>query len=136
MKELTIAATVQNIETVTAFVDEQLEALDCPMKAQMQIDIAIDELFGNIAHYAYAPEVGEATVRVEVIDDPLSVVITFIDGGVPYDPLAAADPDITLSAEERAVGGLGIFMVKKSMDDIFYEYRNGKNILTIRKRLQ
>ena len=136
MKELTIAATVQNIETVTAFVDEQLEALDCPMKAQMQIDIAIDELFGNIAHYAYAPEVGEATVRVEVIDDPLSVVITFIDGGVPYDPLAAADPDITLSAEERAVGGLGIFMVKKSMDDISYEYRNGKNILTIRKRLQ
>ena len=136
MKELTIAATVQNIETVTAFVDEQLEALDCPMKAQMQIDIAIDELFGNIAHYAYAPEVGEATVRVEVIDDPLSVVITFIDGGVPYDPLAAADPDITLSAEERAVGGLGIFMVKKSMDDISYEYRNGKNILTIRKKLQ
>ena len=136
MKELTIAATVQNIETVTTFVDEQLEALDCPMKAQMQIDIAIDELFGNIAHYAYAPEVGEATVRVEVIDDPLSVVITFIDGGVPYDPLAAADPDITLSAEERAVGGLGIFMVKKSMDDISYEYRNGKNILTIRKRLQ
>ena len=135
MKELTIAATVENIETVTAFVDEQLEALDCPMKAQMQIDIAIDELFGNIAHYAYNPDVGEATVRVEVIEDPLSVVITFIDGGVPYDPLAAADPDTTLSAEERTIGGLGIFMVKKSMDDISYEYRNGQNILTIRKKL-
>ena len=131
MKELSIAATVENIEAVTAFVDEQLEALDCPMKAQMQIDIAIDELFSNIARYAYNPDVGEATVRVEVMEDPLSVVITFIDGGVPYDPLAAADPDTTLSAEEREIGGLGIFMVKKSMDDITYEYKDGKNILSI-----
>ena len=135
MKELTIAATVENIGTVTAFVDEQLEALDCPMKAQMQIDIAIDELFGNIAHYAYDPEVGNATVRVEVVGDPLSVVITFIDGGVPYDPLAAADPDTSLSAEERGVGGLGIFMVKKSMDEITYRYEGGKNILSIRKKI-
>lgn len=136
MKELTIAATVENIEAVTAFVDEQLEALDCPMKAQMQIDIAIDELFGNIAHYAYHPEVGEATVRVEVMEEPLSVVITFIDGGVPYDPLTQADPDITLSAEERAIGGLGIFMVKKTMDEITYRYENGSNILSIRKNLR
>ena len=136
MKELTIAATVENIEAVTAFVDEQLEALECPMKAQMQIDIAIDELFGNIAHYAYNPDVGEATVRVEVMEDPLSVVITFIDGGVPYDPLTQADPDITLSAEERAIGGLGIFMVKKTMDEITYRYENGSNILSIRKNLR
>ena len=125
MKELNIAATVENIEAVTDFVNAQLEALDCPMKAQMQIDIAIDELFGNIAHYAYHPEVGDATVRVEVQEDPLAVIITFIDGGVPYDPLAAADPDITLSAEERAIGGLGIFMVKKTMDEIIYRYENG-----------
>ena len=136
MKELTIAATVENIETVTDFVNEQLEALDCPMKAQMQIDIAIDELFGNIAHYAYDPEIGKATVRVEVIEDPLAVVITFIDNGVPYDPLAKADPDTTLSAEEREIGGLGIYMVKKSMDDITYEYRDGQNILAIKKNLQ
>lgn len=136
MKELTIAATVENIEAVTAFVDEQLEALNCPMKAQMQIDIAIDELFSNIAHYAYNPDVGEATVRVEVMEDPLSVVITFIDGGVPYDPLTQADPDTTLSAEERAIGGLGIFMVKKTMDEITYRYENGSNILSIRKNLR
>lgn len=135
MKELTIAATVENIETVTEFVNEQLEALDCPMKAQMQIDIAIDELFGNIAHYAYNPDVGDATVRVEVIDAPLSVIITFIDGGVPYDPLATEDPDTTLSAEERDIGGLGIFMVKKSMDEITYRYEGGKNVLSIRKRI-
>ena len=135
MKELTLAATVENIAVVTAFVDEQLEALNCPMKAQMQIDIAVDELFGNIAHYAYAPEVGEATVRLEVQEAPLSVIITFIDGGVPYDPLAQAEPDTTLSAEERSIGGLGIFMVRKSMDEIDYHYENGQNILTVRKKI-
>ena len=136
MKELNIAATVENIEVVTDFVNEQLEALDCPMKAQMQIDIAIDELFGNIAHYAYNPDVGDAIVRVEVIEDPLAVVITFIDKGVPYDPLAKEDPDITLSAEERGIGGLGIFMVKKTMDEITYEYKDGQNILAIKKSLK
>ena len=135
MKELTIAATVENIGTVTDFVNEHLESYDCPMKAQMQIDIAIDELFGNIAHYAYNPEIGQATVRVEVIEDPLAVTITFIDNGVPYDPLAKADPDTTLSAEERDIGGLGIYMVKKSMDDIIYEYKDGQNILKIKKYL-
>lgn len=105
------------------------------MKAQMQIDIAIDELFGNIAHYAYNPEVGPATVRVEVVEEPLSVVITFIDNGVPYDPLKKDDPDITLSAEEREIGGLGIYMVKKTMDEISYEYNDGQNILKIRKHI-
>lgn len=136
MKELTLAATVENINAVTDFVGEQLEKVDCPMKARMQINIAIDELFGNIAHYAYHPETGDATVRVEIMQDPLRVIITFIDGGVPYDPLAAADPDITLSAEERALGGLGIFMVKKSMDEITYRYENGRNILSVRKTLR
>ena len=135
MKELNVAATVENIEVVTDFVNEQLEAFDCPMKAQMQIDIAIDELFGNIAHYAYNPEVGDATVRVEVVEDPLAVIITFIDKGVPYDPLAKADPNTALSAEEREIGGLGIFMVKKTMDDITYEYKDGQNILKIKKNL-
>ena len=136
MKELTIAATVENIDTVTDFVNEQLESCDCPMKAQMQIDIAIDELFGNIAHYAYNPETGDATVRVEVVEDPMSVVITFIDKGIPYDPLKKTDPNTALSAEEREIGGLGIFMVKKTMDDITYEYKDGQNILKIKKNLK
>ncbi|MGN0675754.1 MAG: ATP-binding protein, partial [Oscillospiraceae bacterium] len=86
MKELTIDATVDNIALVTDFVDEHLEAFGCPLKAKMQIDIAIDELFGNIAHYAYKPDVGPATVRVEVKENPLAVIITFIDHGVQYDP--------------------------------------------------
>ena len=135
MKELTITATVENIEAVTDFVNEQLAAFDCPMKAQMQIDIAIDELFSNIAYYAYSPAVGEATVRVEVLQEPMSVVITFIDKGIPYDPLTNKDPDTGLSAQEREIGGLGIFMVKKSMDSVSYEYKNGQNILTIRKNI-
>ena len=135
MKELTIDATIENITQVTAFVDEQLEALGCPLKAQMQIDIAIDELFGNIAHYAYTPEIGPATVRVEVQQDPLAVVVSFIDNGIPYDPLAKEDPDVALSAEDREIGGLGIYMVKKSMDEITYEYKDGQNILRIKKAI-
>ena len=136
MKELNLAATVENIEVVTDFVNEQLEALDCPLKIQMQIDVAIDELFGNIAHYAYSPNVGDATVRLEITEAPLAAVITFIDSGVPYNPLAKEDPDVTLSAEERKIGGLGIYMVKKSMDEMNYEYKNGKNILKIKKNLK
>lgn len=134
MQELHVDATIENIGKVTEFVDSRLEELGCPMKAQMQIDIAIDELFGNIAHYAYNPDVGPATVRVEVTEEPVAVIITFIDQGVPYDPLAKADPDVGLSLEEREAGGLGIFMVKKTMDEISYEYREGQNILKIKKR--
>lgn len=135
MKEITVDAEVENLGQVTDFVNETLELCGCPMKAQMQIDIVIDELFSNIARYAYHPEKGSATVRVEVSEEPLSVILTFIDSGVPYDPLNHEDPDITLSADEREIGGLGIFMVKKTMDDISYEYKDGRNILTVKKNL-
>ncbi|MBR4418108.1 MAG: ATP-binding protein [Victivallales bacterium] len=135
MKELTVDAAIENIPAVTAFVEEQLEQVGCPMKAQMQIDIAIDELFSNIAQYAYTPKTGKATVRVEVTENPMAVVISFIDNGIPYDPLAKADPNVSLPADERQIGGLGIFMVKKSMDEINYEYKDGQNILTIKKHI-
>ncbi len=135
MKEITLEAAVENIGRVTEFVDEQLAACGCPPRAQLQIDLAIDELFGNIAYYAYRPEVGPVTVRVEVKEEPMAVTITFIDNGNPFDPLAREEPDTTLSAEQREAGGLGIFLVKKSMDDIVYEYKEGQNILSIRKNL-
>ena len=135
MRELTVDAIIENIEKVTDFVNEELEKLDCSPKAQIQIDVAIDELFGNIAHYEYNPNVGTATIRMEVVQDPMAVVLTFIDHGIPYDPLAKEDPDIKLSAEERKIGGLGIYMVKKSMDEITYEYKAGQNILRIKKNL-
>lgn len=135
MKELTVEASVENIGEVTEFIDRQLEESGCPVKEQIQIDIAIDELFGNIAHYAYNPDTGPATVQMEVRQEPSEVIITFIDNGIPYNPLAKADPDVTLSAEKREIGGLGIYMVKQSMDEISYEYKNGQNILRIRKVL-
>ncbi|MCR5739056.1 MAG: ATP-binding protein [Lachnospiraceae bacterium] len=135
MKEMEIDAILENFEAVQAFVDEELERLECPMATQIQIDIAVEEVFVNIAHYAYNPEVGKATIRVEIIDDPLSIVMTFMDNGIPYDPLAKEDPDVTLPPEERKIGGLGVYMVKESMDDVKYEYRNGQNILTLRKSI-
>ena len=136
MKELTVKAVIENIDIVTDFVNAELKAISCPMKAQMQIDVAIDELFGNIAHYAYSPETGDATVRIETEKSPLSVAITFIDSGKPFDPLHRDDPDTTLAAEEREIGGLGIFVVKKIMDAVDYTYENGRNILRIRKNLE
>ena len=135
MKELVIAADRNNLLKVRSFIDEQLEDAGCPMLTQIAIDVAVEELFVNIASYAYDQEIGVAVVQVEMLDDPLLVEITFIDNGKQYDPLAKPDPDITLAAKERKKGGLGIFMVKNSMDDVRYEYKDGKNILTIKKNL-
>ena len=131
--EMEIEAVQENLDTVLAFVDEHLEEAGCPMKAQMQIDLAVEEIFVNIANYAYRPDKGNATIRVEVSEEPVQVTLTFVDRGVPYDPLAKEDPDITLPAEERNIGGLGIFLVKQTMDDVAYEYKDGQNILTLRK---
>lgn len=135
MRSVVFDATIENIEKVTEFVDSLLEENDCSMKAQMQIDVAIDELFSNIAYYAYNPNVGKAELQVEFGENPKSVSITFIDSGKPYNPLEKEDPDVTLSAEERGIGGLGIYMVKKSMDNVSYEYSDGKNKLTIVKNI-
>ena len=135
MSEITIEAKIENLNEVLGFVDGQLEELECPMKAQMQIDVAVEEIFVNIASYAYAPGVGNAVVRFESSQDPASVTITFIDSGIPYDPVRKDDPDVTLSAEERGIGGLGIYMAKKAMDDMKYVYRDGQNILSISKSI-
>lgn len=132
--EIEVEATAANLAKVTAFVDERLERAACPMKTQMQIDVAVEEVFINIAKYAYHPGSGMATVRVEMGDDPPLAKVTFIDRGKQYDPLAKEDPDVTLSADERPIGGLGIFMVKQSMDDVSYEFRDGANVLTLTKK--
>ena len=135
MTEWTFDATIENIPEVTARVDEQLEALDCPMKAQMQIDVAIDELFSNVANYAYENGVGSVTARFEFDADTREARISFIDSGTPYNPLEKDDPDVSLPPEERDIGGLGIYLVKKTMDALLYEYRDGRNIVTICKRI-
>ncbi len=135
MKELSIDAEIKNIRMVTEFIDKQLEEHNCHLKAQTQLDIAIDELFSNIARYAYAPDTGTVSIALEITENPKSVKITLIDNGVPYNPLETAEPDITLSAEERKIGGLGIYMVRKTMDEMIYEYKNGQNILSIVKNM-
>ena len=131
--ELDILATVDNCSEAKQFVEDRLSVVGCTPKILMQVRLAVEEIFVNIAHYAYAPSEGKATLRVEIGGEPLSVSITFMDNGKPYDPLAKADPNVTLPAEEREIGGLGIFITKNVMDDITYEYKNGANILSIKK---
>lgn len=135
MKEITIDALIENINTVTAFVDDLLDEIDCPMKSKIQIHIVIDEIFGNICHYAYKDSVGTVTVSAEFQNTPKAICLTFTDNGIPYNPLETEDPDITLSSEERNIGGLGIYLVKRNMDEIKYEYINKQNRLWMEKKL-
>lgn len=133
MEKITVEALVENLQTVIDFATEQLEMRDCPMKASMQLELVIEEIFVNIANYAYHPEIGSATFCMEFEENPSAVHMTFIDGGKPYNPLEKDDPDTTLDIDERDVGGLGIFLVKKNVDEIAYEYADGKNILRMKK---
>ena len=136
LQELKIQAAVNNLSKVQQFVESRLEEVGCTLRDQMQIALAVEEIFVNIAHYAYGPESGEAQVRVETARDPARIIITFTDRGKPYDPVAREDPDVTLSAEKRKIGGLGIFLAKKTMDDVTYEYKDGQNILRLTKNLK
>lgn len=135
MKELDTLAARENLPKVPAFVDSELETLRCSSHVITQIDVAVEEIFVNISSCANDPEVGPATIRVEITNDPLYVMICFIDNGKPCDPLASTDPDLKLPLKERKKGGLGIYMVKKTMDDMAYEYKDGQNILTIKKEI-
>lgn len=132
---LCIEAQTENLSQVLEFIRRELEKQKCPVRIQGQIEMAAEEIFVNIARYAYETAVGDAGIQVEVEQDPLRVAITFMDHGVPYDPLQQDEPDTALSADERQIGGLGIYLVKKSMDDVCYDYQDGKNILTIRKNI-
>ena len=129
-------ARLDNISGATAWLDEILEALDCPMKAQMQLDVAMDEILSNIARYAYAPGTGDVTLRADFDEATGMVEISFADSGVPYNPLENKDPDVSLPAEERGIGGLGIFLVKKTMDGLAYRHEGGQNIFTMRKKIR
>ena len=135
MRSITVPATDVDPAPVVEFVEEQLEQHDCPPKALYQIEVAIEEIFVNIVSYAGLSEAEGVEVRCEVLEDPLRVVIQFLDGGVPFDPLAKNDPDTSPEAIMDREGGLGIFMVKKMMDDVSYAYEDGKNTLTILKHL-
>lgn len=133
--EITVKADVNNLDKVQGFIDERLEAAESSMKSQMQIDVAVEEIYVNICHYAYKDkgETGDATVRMKIEDGVAEIV--FEDSGIQYDPLANEEPDVTLSAEERQIGGLGIFITKKTMDEVTYAYKDGRNTLTLKKKI-
>ena len=133
MEKITVEAVLDNLQTVIDFATEKLEARDCTMKIAMQTELVIEEIFVNIANYAYSPETGPATFCIEFEENPRAMLMTFIDGGKPYNPLEKTDPDTTLNIDERDVGGLGIFLVKKNVDELSYEYADAKNILRMKK---
>ena len=135
MKSMRIAAKIEELDRVTGFVEETLAPYDCPMRTLLQLRLAIEEVFVNIASYAYAPGEGEAEIRCQVLEEPLRVVICFLDGGQPFDPLAREDADTSEEGLMSREGGLGILLVKKTMDDVQYSYADGKNVLTIVKNL-
>lgn len=124
---------IDDITKITAYMEEELEKIDCPMKTIMQLNVAVDEIYSNIVKYGYGDNGGPVKLQFILRNDPSTLFIRFADNGIPYNPLNFEEPDTTLSAEDRKIGGLGIFIVKKTMDDIKYKYENGQNILTIKK---
>ena len=136
MDSLTVQAEIAEIEKVNDFVLGKLANFDCDKNILFQIQLAVEEIFVNIASYAYAPQTGPAEVRCEVLADPMRVVLQFLDGGKPFDPLARADADISETGLMNREGGLGILLVKETMDNVAYSYENGKNILTILKKIR
>ena len=131
----TFPAKTDALADVLGFVEEMLESFDCPMKALMAITVALEEVFVNVAHYAYGEGDGDVTLSIDFDESSRKVTFCMTDKGVPFDPLKKPDPDITLSAEERDIGGLGIFITKKTMDAVTYAYENGENRLTMMKTL-
>ena len=135
MKELIVDAKIENLTSVIDFLNKELDAVHCDKKIKAKIDVAVDEIFSNIANYAYKPVEGQVAVKFDDLKEKMEVEIVFIDSGKPYNPLEKKDPNIALSLDERDIGGLGILIVKKSMDEVAYEYKDNKNMLTIRKKL-
>ena len=135
MKTLKVDAKVNNLNKVLSFINDVLSDYGCSVRDTMQINVAVEELFVNISLYAYPSGSGSATISISVLDDPKTAEITLIDSGVPFDPLEKEEPDISLNAKEREIGGLGIYMVRKTMDELTYENVDGCNITTIKKKI-
>lgn len=136
MRELRLEASLENLEKVQNFMQDELTDYELSLKTENEINIAIEEIFVNIAHYAYSPEHGEAIIGCDIeLGNPPMVKISFTDWGKPFNPLAKEEVDTTLPAEKRNIGGLGIHMVKKMMDELEYRYEEQKNIFVIWKKI-
>ena len=130
----TFPAKIDTLSDVLVFVGCTLEHYGCAMKIKTAVCVAIEEIFVNIAHYTYGDGVGDMTLGIGFDEASRAIAFRITDKGTPFDPLKKPDPDITLSADEREIGGLGIFIAKKTMDEIHYAYENGENILTMVKK--
>ncbi|MDD6898880.1 MAG: ATP-binding protein [Treponema porcinum] len=131
-------ATDENLEAVNDFIHEQIKPFSCQSQTLFQIDLAVEEIYVNIAHYAYSPDKGTVQIDCSVektSDAPAKLTVSFTDRGKAFNPLEKPDPDITLSVEEREIGGLGIFLTKKYMDSVLYERKDNQNILTFTKTI-
>ena len=135
MESKIFPAKTQALTDVLAFVEQILEQNDCSMKLQTAICVAIEEVFVNVAHYAYKGQDGDVRLDITFNKETRNITFRMADKGVEFDPLKKPEPDITLSAEEREIGGLGIFITKKTMDLVTYAYENGENILTMTKKI-
>ena len=135
MTDKTFPARTDALSDILGFVEETLDSYECPMKIQMAVCVAIEEVFVNVANYAYQGGDGDMTLEIGFDEESRTVTFRMRDSGVPFDPLKKPDPDITLSAEEREIGGLGIFIAKKTMDSVNYSYENSENILTMIKKI-
>ena len=135
IKEIVLEATLENLYAVNDFIEKLIAPLGCVQEKRIQLDVAVEEIFVNIANYAYEPGQGRATVQAEIMAAPPSIRIAFIDEGRQYNPLLGEPPNLAQHLKERKVGGLGLLFVKKNVDSIDYEYRGGKNILTLWKKL-
>ena len=135
MTNRTFPAKTEALSDILGFVDQMLDSFGCPMKIQTAVCVAIEELFVNVAHYAYGDSEGDVILGIGFDEVNRAVTFRMTDKGIPFDPLKKADPDITQPAETREIGGLGIFIAKKTMDAITYAYANGENILTMIKKI-
>ena len=131
----TFPAKTEALSDVLGFVEQMLDSFECPIKIQVALCVAIEEVFVNVAHYAYGEGEGNMSLGIGFDEESRAITFRMTDKGIPFDPLKKPDPDISLSADEREIGGLGIFITKKTMDSLSYTYENNENILTMIKKI-
>lgn len=131
----TFPAKTEALSDVLGFVEQMLDSFECPIKIQLALCVAIEEVFVNVAHYAYGEGEGNMSLGIGFDEESRAITFRMTDKGIPFDPLKKPDPDISLSADEREIGGLGIFITKKTMDSLTYTYENNENILTMNKKI-
>ena len=135
MQELVVEARLENLDKVNDFVQRAISSCDCSKKSIMQLGVIVEEIFVNVVSYAYPDGVGQVAIQIEIQENPLAITLTFADSGIAYNPLENDDPNLELSVEERQIGGLGIYLVKNMVEEISYNYKDGKNILSLTKNL-